>query len=102
MTTASPPRLAKARQIPHLASLTEDKTTSIGSDMKVGISSFASWMLGVGAIIGSYAWLVHGPMIARAGPLAATSAWLVAALMTFPSAFILAELSSMFPTAGGP
>lgn len=76
--------------------------TSIGSEMKVGISSFASWMLGVGAIIGSYAWLVHGPMIARAGPLAATSAWILAALMTVPSAFILAELSSMFPSAGGP
>lgn len=78
------------------------KGNIIGSDMKVGISSFASWMLGVGAIIGSYAWLVHGPMIAKAGPMAATSAWVIAAVLTLPSAFILAELSSMFPTAGGP
>ncbi len=59
-------------------------------------------MLGVGAIIGSYAWLVHGPMIARAGTFATSSAWVVAAIMTLPSAFILAELSSMFPAAGGP
>lgn len=82
--------------------LRSSKTSLIGSDMKVGISSFASWMLGVGAIIGSYAWLVHGPMIAKAGPLAATSSWIIAAVLTLPSAFILAELSSMFPTAGGP
>ncbi|MDZ4832506.1 MAG: APC family permease [Candidatus Melainabacteria bacterium] len=80
----------------------EDQTGIIGSEMKVGISSFASWMLGVGAIIGSYAWLAHGPMIAKAGPLAATSAWIIAAVLTLPSAFILAELSSMFPSAGGP
>ncbi len=81
---------------------TDLKTAAIGSDMKVGISSFASWMLGVGAIIGSYAWLVHGPMIAKAGPLAATASWIIAAVLTLPSAFILAELSSMFPAAGGP
>lgn len=89
---------------PELAAIGQgaSKTSLIGADMKVGISSFASWMLGVGAIIGSYAWLVHGPMIAKAGPLAATSAWIIAAVLTLPSAFILAELSSMFPTAGGP
>lgn len=79
-----------------------NKTTTIGSEMKVGVSSFASWMLGVGAVIGSYAWLIHGPMIARAGTLPSICAFIIAAFMTIPAAFILAELSSMFPTAGGP
>lgn len=75
---------------------------NIGSGMQVGISSFASWMLGVGAIIGSMAWLFHGPMIARAGNLAATTAWLLAGIFTLPLALIVMELASMFPTAGGP
>lgn len=86
----------------HAEGTQADSAASIGSEMRVGISSFASWMLGVGAMIGSYAWLVHGPMIARAGPMAAVSAWIVAAIATLPAAFILAELSSMFPSAGGP
>src|SRR5262249_18206795 len=75
---------------------------NIGSGMQVGISSFASWMLGVGAIIGSMAWLFHGHMIARAGTLASAIAWVAAAIFTVPLALILMELASMFPTAGGP
>jgi amino acid transporter len=75
---------------------------TIGSGMKVGISSFSSWMLGVGAIIGSMAWLFHGPMIARAGTLGSAIAWIVAAIFTVPLALVLMELASMFPTAGGP
>ncbi len=79
-----------------------ESVSAIGADMKVGISSFAAWMLGVGAMIGSYAWLVHGPMIARAGSFATVMAWLAAAIASLPVAFICAELSSMFPSAGGP
>jgi basic amino acid/polyamine antiporter, APA family len=74
----------------------------IGSKMPVGISAFGSWMLGVGTIIGSMAWLIHGPLLARAGTLPTLAAWTLAALMNLPLAFILAELSSMFPSAGGP
>lgn len=70
--------------------------------LRVGISSFAAWMLGVGSIIGSMAWLIHGPMLARAGALAAIVAWLIAGIMSLPLALILMELSSMFPQAGGP
>lgn len=70
--------------------------------MRVGISSFGSWMIGVGSIIGSIAWLIHGPMIARAGTLASALAWIAAGLLTLPLALILMELASMFPTAGGP
>jgi APA family basic amino acid/polyamine antiporter len=78
------------------------ETAQIGANMKVGISPFGAWMLGVGSIIGSMAWLIHGPMIAKAGPLAALTAWGLSCLMTLPLALILAELSSMFPAAGGP
>lgn len=74
----------------------------IGSGMKVGISSFGSWMLGVGSIIGSMAWLMHGPMLARAGAAASLVAWLIAGILAVPLALILMELASMFPTAGGP
>lgn len=74
----------------------------IGSEMKVGISSFGSWMLGVGSIIGSMAWLMHGPMLARAGAAASLVAWVIAGVLAVPLALILMELSSMFPTAGGP
>lgn len=70
--------------------------------MTVGITSFGSWMLGVGAIVGSMAWLFHTYMIARAGSLAAIVAWLIAGLAFLPVVLILAELSSMFPAAGGP
>lgn len=80
----------------------QDQAFTIGSGMQVGISSFGAWMLGVGSIIGSMAWLIHGPMIAKSGPLAAFVAWILAAAMTLPLALIVAELSSMFPTAGGP
>lgn len=72
------------------------------TELRVGISSFAAWMLGVGSIIGSMAWLIHGPMLARAGSLAAIAAWLIAGLMSLPLALILMELASMFPSAGGP
>ncbi len=75
---------------------------NIGAEMQVGISSFSSWMLGVGAIIGSMAWLFHGSMIARAGTLASVTAWIVAAVLILPMALIVMELASMFPAAGGP
>jgi amino acid transporter len=75
---------------------------SIGSGMKVGIGSFGAWMLGVGSIIGSMAWLMHGPMLARSGPAACMMAWIIAGALTLPLALILMELSSMFPSAGGP
>lgn len=74
----------------------------IGGNMAVGISSFGSWMLGVGTIIGSMAWLIYAPMLARSGALPTLSAWTFAAVITLPLALILAELSSMFPSAGGP
>ncbi|MBS1990534.1 MAG: amino acid permease [Cyanobacteria bacterium SZAS LIN-3] len=78
------------------------EATHIGSEMKVGISAFGSWMLGVGSIIGSMAWLMHAPMLARAGPAACMTAWLIAGTLSLPLALILMELASMFPTAGGP
>jgi glutamate:GABA antiporter len=74
----------------------------IGEGMKVGISAFGAWMMGVGSIIGSMAWLMHGPMLARAGPAACMTAWIIAGALSLPLALILMELSSMFPTAGGP
>jgi len=74
----------------------------IGGNMKVGISSFGAWMLGVGSIIGSMAWLMQGPMLARSGPAACMVAWIIAGALTLPLALILMELSSMFPSAGGP
>ncbi|MBZ0186656.1 MAG: amino acid permease, partial [Candidatus Obscuribacterales bacterium] len=72
------------------------------ADLRVEITGFSAWMLGVGAIIGSMAWLMHGPMLARAGTPACITAWLIAAIATLPLALILMELSSMFPQAGGP
>jgi APA family basic amino acid/polyamine antiporter len=83
-------------------STAEGLNRSIGSGMSVGISSFAAWMLGVGGIIGSMAWLFHGPMLARAGTLPSVVAWILAGIFTIPLAMILMELASMFPTAGGP
>lgn len=74
----------------------------IGSGMRVGISAFGAWMIGVGSIIGSMAWLMHGPMLARSGPAACLVAWVIAGVLSLPLAMILMELSSMFPTAGGP
>jgi len=78
------------------------KISNIGQNMRIGIGSFSSWMLGVGGIIGSMAWLFHSYMIARAGALAAVSAWILAGFAFLPVTLILAELSSMFPAAGGP
>ncbi len=74
----------------------------IGTGMKVGISAFGAWMMGVGSIIGSWAWLMHAPMLARAGPVASMAAWVIAAILSLPLVLILMELASMFPTAGGP
>jgi hypothetical protein len=54
------------------------KIGNIGQNMRIGIGSFSSWMLGVGGIIGSMAWLFHSYMIARAGAFAAVSAWILA------------------------
>jgi APA family basic amino acid/polyamine antiporter len=71
-------------------------------ELKVGITAFGAWMVGVGSIIGSMAWLMHGPMLARAGTLPCVLAWTIAAIATVPLAMILMELSSMFPDAGGP
>lgn len=70
--------------------------------MQVGITAFGSLMLGVGSIVGSMAWLFHNYMIARAGTLASVVAWIFATLAFLPVALTLAELSSMFPSAGGP
>jgi GABA permease len=72
------------------------------TEMRVQITSFGAWMVGVGSIIGSMAWLLHGPMLARAGTLPCIAAWLIAAVTTLPLVLILMELSSMFPRAGGP
>jgi hypothetical protein len=68
------------------------ESLKIGKDMKVGISAFGAWMLGVGSIIGSMAWLMHAPMLARAGPAACMTAWLIAGnlaahLRLFPDAY---------------
>lgn len=83
------------------------KTTSpgnrvFGDKMRVGISSFGSVMLGVGTMIGSMVWLIYQPMLARAGALPTVTAWTLGAVITLPLAFVLAELASMFPAAGGP
>jgi APA family basic amino acid/polyamine antiporter len=77
-------------------------TAAIGSKMPIGITAFGSWMLGVGSMIGSMAWLIHGYMLSRAGAAPTLAAWVLAALINLPLCFILAELSSMFPAAGGP
>lgn len=59
-------------------------------------------MLGVGTIIGSMAWLFHGPMIARAGTMASIGAFVAGALISLPLAMVLSELSRLVPAAGGP
>jgi amino acid transporter len=82
--------------------MTDVEPLKIGTGMKIGISAFGAWMMGVGSIIGSMAWLMHGPMLTRAGPAACMTAWVVAGTLSLPLALILMELSSMFPTAGGP
>lgn len=76
--------------------------TTCNQKMKVEITAFGAWMVGVGSIIGSMAWLIHGPMLARAGTLPCIVAWVIAGISTLPLALILMELSSMFPKAGGP
>lgn len=74
----------------------------IGRELHVGISGFGSWMLGVGTIIGSMAWLFHAPMIARGGTLASIAAFIIGALVSIPLAIVLSELSRLVPSAGGP
>jgi amino acid transporter len=80
----------------------EQQSEKIGANMQVGIGAFGAWAIGVSANIGSFAFLIHGAMLAQAGPLASVVAWAIATLMSLPLAFTLAELSSMFPSAGGP
>lgn len=41
-------------------------------------------------------------MIVLGGPLATAIAWIIAAILMLPLAFVLVELSAMFPLAGGP
>lgn len=72
------------------------------SDLKVGISAFGSYMLGVGTLIGSMAWLIHGTMIERAGALPSIAAWILGAVTMLPLALVIAELASIYPFAGGP
>lgn len=74
----------------------------IGSRLPVGITAFGAWMIGVGSLIGSMVWIIHGPMIARAGVYGTLSTWALAAMMTVPTALIVAELASMYPASGGP
>jgi glutamate:GABA antiporter len=80
----------------------EHLSQNIGNNMRVGISSFGAWMLGVGSIIGSMAWLLQAPMLTKSCPVACLAAWIIAGVLSLPLALILMELSSMFPTAGGP
>lgn len=84
------------------ASSESKHSSRLALGLRVGISAFGAWMLGIGSIIGSMAWLIHSPMLARAGSVATMTAWLIAGLMSVPLALILMELSSMFPAAGGP
>lgn len=79
-----------------------EQPTIIGGEMRVGLRLFDVWMIGVGSIIGSMAWLIHGSMIARAGVAASITAWILAAILSIPLTLVLMELSSMFPSAGGP
>ncbi len=72
------------------------------NQLKVEITPFGAWMIGVGCLIGSMAWLIHPSMLARGGVVTTLAAWILAALVTLPLALILMELSSMFPAAGGP
>lgn len=61
-----------------------------------------SFFLIIGTIIGSMAWLIYSPMIAKTGIWACILSWPIAGLMVLPLLFCVAELSSMFPRAGGP
>ncbi len=56
-----------------------DEVAPAGKNTKLelGFTTFGAWSLGVGALIGSMAWLVHAPMIATAGCAGATLAWLL-------------------------
>ncbi len=80
----------------------EVRSSLIGKELHVGISGFGSWMLGVGTIIGSMAWLFHAPMIARGGTLASVAAFFIGAIISIPLAIVLSELSRLVPAAGGP
>ncbi len=80
----------------------DNETLSKAEQLKVEITPFSAWMVGVGCLIGSMAWLIHPAMLARGGVIATLLAWIIAAIVTLPLALILMELSSMFPSAGGP
>lgn len=56
----------------------------------------------VGSIVGSMAWLIYSPMIARSSALDCIISFPIAAIMVLPLSFCVSELSSMFPKAGGP
>lgn len=97
----------KNMQATAIAATAAERTASarhsiIGKELHVGISGFGSWMLGVGTIIGSMAWLFHAPMIARGGTLASVAAFVIGALASLPLAMVLSELSRLVPSAGGP
>src|SRR5688572_29277466 len=96
-STVQPRTIEKAPQ-----SGIQSEAGNIGAGMQIGIGAFGAWAIGVSANIGSMAFLFHGSMIAQSGPLAAVVAWILAAFMALPLALVLAELSSMFPSAGGP
>jgi len=101
-TVLSQPTIARTPGAGSPACSLEDESARIGAGMNIGISSFGAWMIGVSANIGSMAFLFHTCMIAQAGPLASVAAWVIAAAMALPLGLVLAELSSMFPAAGGP
>ncbi len=95
-------RETHSRKVSTKKRINTDDNKQTSGELKVGITAFGAWMVGVGSIIGSMAWLMHGPMLARAGTLPCILAWTIAAIATIPLAMILMELSSMFPDAGGP
>jgi len=80
----------------------DSEALATAEQLKVEITPFSAWMVGVGCLIGSMAWLIHPAMLARGGVVATLAAWFLAAIVTLPLALILMELSSMFPSAGGP
>lgn len=63
---------------------------------------FHTLFLIVGSIIGSMAWLIYSPMIARSSVIDCIVSFPLAALILLPLIFCIAELSSMFPKSGGP
>lgn len=62
---------------------------------------FAAMSLGVGAMIGAGIFVLSGWAAGTAGPAVVVS-YLLAGLLTLPTALTLSELATAFPTAGGP